>query len=66
MAYTTTYRELLSHLEGMTDKELDEEITVERASAPDETYFAAIETAGSKHPSLKEGHLIIYVEDTDE
>jgi len=66
MSYTTTYRELLAHLQGMTDKELDSDITVERASAPDETFYAAIETAGKKHPKLKDGHLIIYVEDTDE
>jgi len=63
VAYTTTYRELLAALQELPDDVLDEPIAVERLSAPDEVFFAALETAGHKHSSLPENMPIIYVED---
>jgi len=66
MAYKASLMDLKKILNTMSDEELAVDIMVERASAPDESFPAAIEVAGHNNKTLEDGYLVLYVEDVDD
>ena len=58
-----TYRQLKAAMVGLTEEQLDCNITVERQSASGECYSAMFEEAGVNHGVLDRGHPLFYVED---